>query len=89
MGPTILRRRRPRKPPEQGHRSSDVLARSDEVWEGFIVLDDSPIHVAGHGACTPTVSVVLDLSLELHAFLLELESCFFELLVSPPQLLYP
>ena len=43
----------------------------------------------GHGARTPTVYVVLDLSLELHAFLLELESCFFELLVPRLQLLYP
>ena len=38
---------------------------------------------------TPTVFVVLDLSLELRAFLLELESCFFELLVLRRQLLYP
>ena len=37
---------------------------------------------------TPTVSMALDLSLELRMFLLELESCFFELLVSRPQLLY-
>ena len=33
--------------------------------------------------------MALDLSLELRAFLLELESCFFELLVPRPQLLYP
>ena len=38
---------------------------------------------------TPTVSVALNLLLELCAFLLELESCFFELLVPCPQLLYP
>ena len=37
----------------------------------------------------PTISVALDLSLELHAFLLELESCFLELLVSGLQLLHP
>ena len=43
------------------------------MWEGFVVLDDPPVHVAGHGARTPTVSVALDLSLELRAFLLELE----------------
>ena len=49
------------------------------MWEGFIVLDDSPVHVAGHGACTPAISVVLDLLLELRMFLLELESCFLEL----------
>ena len=64
------------------------LARG-KVWEGFIVLDDPPVHVAGHGVCTPTVSMVLDLLLELHAFLLELESCFLELLVPSLQLLYP
>ena len=38
---------------------------------------------------TPTVSMALDLSLELCAVLLELESCFFELLVPRHQLLYP
>ena len=59
------------------------------MWEGFIILDDSPIHVVGHGARMPTVSVALDLSLELRAFLLELESCFFEFLVPRPQLLHP
>ena len=70
MGPMILGSRGPRKPPEQGRRSSDVLACPGEVWEGFIVLDDPPVHIAAHGTRTPTVSVAL----ELHAFLLELES---------------
>ena len=42
----------------------------------------------GHGTHTPTISLALDLSLELRVFLLELESCFFELLVPRPQLLY-
>ena len=89
MGPTILRRRGPRKPPEQGHCSSDVLACPGEVWEGFIVLDDPLVHVAGHGTSTSTVSMVLDLSLELRTFLLKLESCFLELLVLGLQLLHP
>ena len=39
--------------------------------------------------CAPTVSMVLDLSIKLHAFLLELESCFLELLVLGLQLLHP
>ena len=43
----------------------------------------------GHGARTPTVSVALNLSIELIAFLLELESCFLELLVLGFQLFYP
>ena len=89
MGPTILGRRGPRKPIEQGHHSSDVLTCPSEVWEGFIILNDPLVHVVGHGTRTATVSVALDLSLELHVFLLGLESCFFELLVSCPQLLYP
>ena len=79
MGPMILERRGPRKPPEQGRRSSDVLARLGEVWEGFIILDDPLVHVVGHDARTPTISMALDLSLELRTFLLELESCFLEL----------
>ena len=59
------------------------------MWEGSIIFDDPPVHVVGHGARTPTVSMALDLSLELHVFLLELESCFLELLVPGLQLLYP
>ena len=59
------------------------------MWEGFVVLDDPPVHVTGHGARTPAVSVALDLSLELCTFLLKLESCFLELLVLGLQLLHP
>ena len=81
MGPMILGCRGPRKPPEQDRHNSDVLACPGEVGEGFIVLIDSSVHVTSHGACTPTISVALDLLLELHVFLLELESCFLELLV--------
>ena len=58
------------------------------MWEGSIIFNDPLVHVAGHGARTPTISVVLDLSFELHAFLLELESRFFELLVPGLQLLH-
>ena len=59
------------------------------MWEGFVILNDPLVHIAGHGTCTPTVSMALDLSLELHVFLLELESCFLELLVLILQLLHP
>ena len=55
------------------------------MWEGLIVLDNPSVHVTSHGACTPTISVAL----ELRVFLLELESCFLELLVSGLQLLHP
>ena len=55
-----------------------------EVWEGSIIFDDPPVHIVGHGACTSTVSAVLDLSLELYALLLKLESCILELLVPRP-----
>ena len=46
-------------------------------------------HSARHSTRAPTVSVALDLSFELRTFLLELESCFLELLVPGLQLLYP
>ena len=78
-----------RKPPKQGCRNSDVLAHLDEVWEGFIILDDSLVHVAGHGARMPTVSVALNLSIELCSFLLELESRFLKLNALGLQLLHP
>ena len=49
----ILGCRRLQKPSEQGCCGSDVLACPGEVWEGFVVLDDPPVHVMGHGTCTP------------------------------------
>jgi len=79
----------PSKPTEQGRCSSDLLAHLGKVWEGFIIRDDPLVDIAGHGTLVPTVSVALDLPIELRAFLLELESCFLELLVSGLQLLYP
>ena len=81
MGPTIRWHRRPWKPSKQGCRGSDVLACSGEVWEGFVILDDPSVHITGHGVRMPTVFMALDLSFELHAFLLELESCILKLLV--------
>ena len=81
VGPTILGHCGLWKTTEQGRRSDDVLACSGQATEEFIVCDDSLVHVAGHGVSTLTVSLALDLSIELHAFLLELESRFLELLV--------
>ena len=74
---------------EQGRRGDDVLACPGEAREGFIIDDDPLVHVVGHGVCTPTVSVVLYLPIELHAFLHELKSCFLDLPVSGFQLLHP
>ena len=85
----ILGRRGLWKTMEQGHRSSDVLAHSGEAREGFIIRDDPPVHVAGHGACAPTVSMALDITIELRMFLLELELCFLKLLVLGFQLFHP
>ena len=81
MGLTVFERRMPRKPPEQGGHSYDILACPGEVWEHFIILDDPLVQVTGHGTPAPTISMALDLSLELHAFSLELELRFLELLV--------
>ena len=47
-------------------------------WEGFMVRVDPLVHVVGHGARAPTVSVEHDLPIELRMFLLELESCFLK-----------
>ena len=82
VGPTILGRRSLWKTTEQGRRSGDVLACPGEAREGFIIRDDPPVHVVGHGACASAIFVALDLLIELRAFLLELESCFLELSVS-------
>ena len=67
---------------EQGHCGGDVLARSSKARKGFIIGDDPPVYIAGHGACTPTVSTVFDLPIELHAFLLKLELRYLDLLMS-------
>jgi len=82
VGPMILGRRGLWKAMEQGHRSGDDLARPGEAREGFIIYDDPPIHVTGHGACVPTVSAAFYLLIELYAFLLKLESRFLDLSLS-------
>ena len=69
---------------EQGHHDSDVLACLGEVWEGFVIFDDPSVHVVGHGTHMSTFCMAVDLSLELCALLLELESCILELLVPRP-----
>ena len=84
MGQTILGYRGLLERSKQGRRGNDVLACPGEVWEGSIVFDDPPVHVVGHGARTPAVSMALDISFELCALLLELESCILELLVPRP-----
>ena len=56
---------------------------------GPMILDDPLVYIMGHDMRMPTISVVVDFSLKLRTFLLELESCFFELLVPRPQLLHP
>ena len=79
VGLMIIRHHGLWKAMEQGHRGGNVLACPSEAREGFIVCDDPPVHVVGHGVCAPTVSKALDLPIELRPFLLELESCFLEL----------
>ena len=54
------------------------------MWEGSISFDDPPVYVVVHGVRTPTVSEVLELSFEICALLLELESCILKLLVPRP-----
>ena len=66
---------------EQGHGSGDVVAHLCKAREVFFIGDDHLVYVAGPGTCAPTVSVALDLLIEHHAFLLELELCFLDLSV--------
>ena len=89
VGPMILRRRGPRKPPEQGHCGGDVLACPSEVRKGFIIGDDPSVYVTGHGACAPTVSAVFDLLIDLHVLPNKLLSSFVYLPPLGSQLLHP
>ena len=66
---------------EQGSGGGDVLACPSKARKGFIICDDPLVHITGHGTCAPTVSMALYLLVELHAFLLELESRFLNLSV--------
>ena len=74
---------------EQGRCGSDVLACPNDVRKGFIVGDDPSVHVMGHGACAPTVSVAFDLSIDLRVFPQKLLSGFIDLPLSGSQLLHP
>ena len=89
VGPTILGRRGLWKAMEQGHCGGDVLARSSKARKGFIIGDDPPVYIAGHGTCAPTVSAAFDLSIEHCALLYKLDSGFLDLSLSGFQLLHP
>ena len=69
VGLTILGRRGLWKAMEQGHHGGDVLDHLSEARKGFIIGDDPSVYIMGHGTCTPTVSAVFDLPIELRAFL--------------------
>jgi hypothetical protein len=70
MDPVILERFGLWEPSEKGCHGSYVLAHPGKVRESIIILDDPPVHVAGHRACTSTVFAAFDLALELRALLL-------------------
>jgi hypothetical protein len=41
-----------------------------EMQKAIVILDDPLIHIVGHGACTPAISIVKYFTLELWALLL-------------------
>ena len=57
--------------------------------KGFTIGDDPSVHVTGHGACAPTVSVVFDLPIDLRVLPNKLLSGFVYLPLSGSQLLHP
>ena len=65
VGPAILGRCSLWKATEQGRCGGDVLACPSKVGKGFIIGDDPLVHVVGHGACMPSISVVPDLLVDL------------------------
>ena len=67
---------------EQGRCSDDVLAWPGKARKGFIIDDDPSIHITGHGACAPTVSVAFDLPIDLRVFPNKLLSGFVDLPLS-------
>ena len=79
MDPTILGRCGLWKAMKQGHGGGDVLTRPSEARKGFIVSDDPSVHVAGYGACVPTVSVAFDLPIHQRVFLNKLLSGLVDL----------
>ena len=67
---------------EEGRCGGDVLACPSEARMGLIIGDDPSIHIMGHGACAPTVSVAFDLLIDLHVFPHKRESGFIDLPLS-------
>ena len=84
MGLTIFGCRGLQEPLEQGHYGSYVLACPSEVWEASVVPDDPLDYVMGDGVRTATVSTALNLVLEPHTLLLQLQSRILNLLVPCP-----
>jgi hypothetical protein len=65
LGPMIFGCCRLRESSEQGHDDNYVLASPGKVREITAILDDPLVYVAGDGTRTPTISVALNLVLEL------------------------
>ena len=85
----ILGRRGLQKVVQQGRRCSHVLAYPSEVRESPIIGEDPPMDITGRGACVPTVSVTLDLLLDVSVFPDELLPDFIYFLLLGSQLLHP
>ena len=81
VGPMILGRCSLWKAKKQGRCGGDVLACPSEVRKGFIIGNDPSVHIMGHGACAPTVSMAFDLSIDLRVLLNKLLSGFVYLLL--------
>jgi hypothetical protein len=79
-------RHRLREPSEQSCRRGCVLACPGEAWESVVVLDDSPMRVAGTHA--HIIMVLCNLMVKHRVLLLQMESCGFELLLLLPQLVH-
>ena len=89
VDPAILGRCGLRKAMKQGRGGGDVLARPSEVRKGFTIGDDPSVHVTGHGACVPTISVAFDLLIDFHVLPYKLLPDFIYFLLLGSQLLHP
>ena len=67
---------------EQSRCGGDVLACPVAVRKGFIISNGPSIHIAGHGACAPTVSMAFDLAIDLRILSNKLLSGFVYFLLS-------
>ena len=85
-GSLLFRRCHRREALEQGRRCGNILVFASECWGARSLLGNFVVDLARVSAGESSIGVAGELTLEHHAFLLQLELCLLELLLASEEL---